>query len=67
MKTPFPLHLTGATCGLCAQKPSIDFDKLEEPAKRLAENAVYGMDVAEGCDVQLFASEPMLINPTSCM
>lgn len=50
----------------CApQKPQVDFDKLEEPAKRLSQNAVYGMEVAEGCEVSLFASEPMLINPTN--
>ncbi len=50
----------------CApKKPSIDFDKLDEPAKRLAANAVYGMEVADGCEVTLFASEPMLINPTN--
>lgn len=50
----------------CApKKPAIDFDKLDEPAKRLAANAVYGMEVADGCEVTLFASEPMLINPTN--
>lgn len=50
----------------CApQKPEVDFAKLEEPAKRLPENAVYGMEVADGCEVTLFASEPMLINPTN--
>lgn len=50
----------------CApEKPKVDFDKLEEPAKRLPENAVSGMEVAAGCDVTLFASEPMLINPTN--
>ncbi|WP_044234339.1 PVC-type heme-binding CxxCH protein [Haliscomenobacter hydrossis] len=66
MKNIFPLCTLLVLLVACApKKPSIDFDKLEEPAKRLAENAVYGMEVAEGCDVQLFASEPMLINPTN--
>jgi putative membrane-bound dehydrogenase-like protein len=50
----------------CEKKaPAIDYDQLDDKAKRLPENAVAGMEVAEGLEVQLFASEPMLINPTN--
>jgi putative membrane-bound dehydrogenase-like protein len=59
----FLLLLGLYSCG--KQAPAIDFTKLDEKAKRLPENAVAGMQVANGCEVSLFASEPMLINPTN--
>lgn len=51
----------------CAPKKqaSVDFDALDPQAKRLAENAVYGLEAAEGLEITLFASEPMMINPTN--
>lgn len=47
------------------QQKQVDFNTLDPQAKRLAENAVYGLEAAEGLEVTLFASEPMLINPTN--
>lgn len=38
---------------------------LSEDEKRLAENALKQMHVKEGLEVQLFASEPMVTNPTN--
>lgn len=40
-------------------------DEMTEEQKRLPENAVRGLDVAEGLAVQLFASEPTITNPTN--
>ncbi|MEZ5038921.1 MAG: HEAT repeat domain-containing protein [Saprospiraceae bacterium] len=41
------------------------FSSLSEEAQREATNALSSMEVAEGLEVALFASEPMLINPTN--
>ncbi|PRY13881.1 putative membrane-bound dehydrogenase-like protein [Pontibacter ummariensis] len=41
------------------------YDKLTEEEKRLPENAVLGLEAAEGLEVKLFASEPMMGNPTN--
>ena len=46
-------------------KPEIDFSSLSEQEKRNPENALASMEVAEGLDLQLFASEPMVTNPTN--
>ncbi|HTM98792.1 MAG TPA: PVC-type heme-binding CxxCH protein, partial [Pedobacter sp.] len=43
----------------------VDRSKLTEEQKRLPENAVSTLKVADGLDVALFASEPMLTNPTN--
>ena len=43
----------------------IVFDSLSEEAKRLPENAVAGLEVAPDLAVTLFASEPMMVNPTN--
>lgn len=40
-------------------------DELKEEEKRLPENALRGLDVAPGLNAELFASEPMLSNPTN--
>jgi putative membrane-bound dehydrogenase-like protein len=47
------------------ERESIRFDSLTEDEKRLPENALPGMHVAEGLEVELFASEPMVTNPTN--
>ena len=39
--------------------------ELSETEKRKIENALSGLDIAEGLKVSLFAAEPMLINPTN--
>lgn len=41
------------------------YDKLTESQKRLPENAVAGLEVKPGLQVGLFASEPMMGNPTN--
>ncbi|WP_242922105.1 PVC-type heme-binding CxxCH protein [Pontibacter liquoris] len=41
------------------------YDKLTEAQKRLPENAELGLKAAEGLQVKLFASEPMMGNPTN--
>lgn len=41
------------------------FSSLSEEEQRSAEYALSSMEVAEGLEVELFASEPMLINPTN--
>ncbi|GAB3534090.1 hypothetical protein GCM10027443_20680 [Pontibacter brevis] len=41
------------------------YSKLTEEEKRLPENAVLGLEAAEGLEVKLFASEPMMGNPTN--
>ena len=43
----------------------VDRSKLTDEQKRLPENAVSALKVADGLDVALFASEPMLSNPTN--
>jgi len=41
------------------------YSKLTEAEKRLPENAVLGLEAADGLEVKLFASEPMMGNPTN--
>ncbi len=41
------------------------YDSLSEKEKRFPEFAVAGLDVAEGLEATLFASEPTISNPTS--
>jgi putative membrane-bound dehydrogenase-like protein len=43
----------------------VRFDSLTEDQKRLPENALAAMHVADGLEVELFASEPMVTNPTN--
>jgi putative membrane-bound dehydrogenase-like protein len=47
------------------QKPDIDFSKLSDEDKRKPENAIAGLKVADGLEVTMFASEPMMTNPTN--
>jgi putative membrane-bound dehydrogenase-like protein len=44
---------------------TVRFDSLTEDQKRLPENALAAMHVADGLEVELFASEPMVTNPTN--
>src|SRR5690606_14739941 len=43
----------------------IEFDSLSQDEKRLPENALKGIKVAEGLEAKLFASEPTITNPTN--
>ncbi|NJL76819.1 MAG: c-type cytochrome [Saprospiraceae bacterium] len=50
----------------CQQQPSsVDFNALTEEQQRLPENALASMTVSTGLQVELFASEPMISNPTN--
>ena len=51
----------------CSEKQlqTIDYDSLSEDQKRKPENALVGMEVADGLNLSLFAAEPMLANPTN--
>ncbi len=51
----------------CREKmaPAVDYAALSEPEKRNPENALASMEVADGLELGLFASEPMLTNPTN--
>jgi putative membrane-bound dehydrogenase-like protein len=48
-----------------SSKKTIVGDTLTEEQKRLPENAVKNLKITEGLQVQLFASEPMMTNPTN--
>src|SRR5947209_19652920 len=41
------------------------YSKLSEDDKRLPKNAVAGLETTEGLETNLFASEPMMGNPTN--
>src|SRR5690349_12318588 len=43
----------------------VRFKDLAEDQKRLPDNALAAMHVADGLEVELFASEPMVTNPTN--
>lgn len=43
----------------------ISYDSLSEEEKRLPENALKGLKIAEGLEASLFASEPVITNPTN--
>ncbi|MEJ7769942.1 MAG: dehydrogenase, partial [Chitinophagaceae bacterium] len=53
------------SCNAPNKKPEVDRSKLTEEEKRLPENALSSFKVADGLDVALFASEPMMTNPTN--
>lgn len=52
-------------CNTPDKKPVVDRSKLSEEQKRLPENALSSFKVADGLDVAMFASEPMMTNPTN--
>lgn len=45
--------------------PTIAYESLTEAERHLPENALAGMEVAQGLQLSLFASEPMVVNPTN--
>ncbi|MDO9551213.1 PVC-type heme-binding CxxCH protein [Rhodonellum sp.] len=50
----------------CTSKtPPKDFDLLTEEERRLPENALAGITLAEGLEAKIFASEPTITNPTN--
>src|SRR6187549_1727207 len=53
------------SCKSPESRPVVDRTKLSEDDKRLPANALSAFKVADGLDVGLFASEPMMLNPTN--
>src|SRR5690606_13262397 len=53
------------SCKTKEKKPIIDYSALSDQQKRLPENAMASMEVAKGLLMNLFASEPMIANPTN--
>ncbi|MEB2787315.1 PVC-type heme-binding CxxCH protein [Algoriphagus persicinus] len=53
------------SCNSSHNKNEIQFDLLTEEERRLPENALAGITVSEGLEAKLFASEPVLTNPTN--
>lgn len=45
--------------------PQTDYAELNEAQRRMIKNALASMEVAEGLAVDLFASEPQVVNPTN--
>ncbi|MEM1325349.1 MAG: PVC-type heme-binding CxxCH protein [Bacteroidota bacterium] len=52
-------------CQSQLEQPFIDYDSLSEEEKLSAENALASMELYDGLEMQLFASEPMMSNPTN--
>ncbi len=53
------------SCETKEEKPAIDYSVLSDQEKRLPENAMASMEVAKGLMMNMFASEPMIANPTN--
>ncbi|WP_420459412.1 PVC-type heme-binding CxxCH protein [Neolewinella sp.] len=47
------------------EPPAIDYSRLSKEERRLPENALASFTLHPGLDAELFAAEPMLINPTN--
>lgn len=58
-----PLLLTQACNN--SQSSKVDYNSLSEEEKHLAANALASMELADGLQATVFASEPMLVNPTN--
>ncbi len=52
-------------CNSQQETEKINYDSLSAVEKRLPENALAGLEVASDLQATLFASEPMLVNPTN--
>ncbi|MEL6865246.1 MAG: PVC-type heme-binding CxxCH protein [Bacteroidota bacterium] len=59
------LMMAFGACQQAEPNPQIDFSSLSEQQQRQAANALASMQTAKGLDVELFAAEPLLINPTN--
>ncbi len=61
--------LSGISLSSCTSNPeeteTIAYDELSAEERRKPENALAGLEVASGLQATLFASEPMLANPTN--
>ena len=62
----FLLMLLAAACGSPSQETSqIPYDSLSQEERRMPENAPAGLEVAADLEATIFASEPMVVNPTN--
>lgn len=52
-------------CTSPGQEASVNYDSLSDEQKRSAEYALAGLEVADDLQATLFASEPMVVNPTN--
>ena len=52
------------SCNQSKQAPSNN-ESLSEAAKRKKENALVGFEIYQGLEAQVFAAEPMVVNPTN--
>ncbi len=60
------LPLLAAACGNpSSQNTGLPYDSLSEEERRIPENALAGLDVADDLQARLFAAEPMIVNPTN--
>jgi len=60
------LIILSSSCQSSSTKEAgIEYDSLSQDEKRLPENALKGIKVAEGLEAKLFASEPTITNPTN--
>lgn len=53
------------SCNQSADKKAVEKKELTDEEKHLSENALSGIKWPDDLDVTLFASEPMLVNPTN--
>ncbi|MEM7375502.1 MAG: PVC-type heme-binding CxxCH protein [Bacteroidota bacterium] len=54
-----------STFWACKSQKQDSPEELTEAEKRMTEHALAGLEIAEGLELSLFASEPMLLNPTN--
>ncbi|MEQ9439014.1 MAG: HEAT repeat domain-containing protein [Cyclobacteriaceae bacterium] len=52
-------------CSSQEQEPAVDYESLSDEEKRSVEYALAGLDVVDDLQATLFASEPMVVNPTN--
>lgn len=53
------------SCNEETKTSEVDYVNFSEQEKRNPENALASMDLVEGLQLELFASEPMVVNPTN--
>lgn len=61
----FLFAISFVACGTRENRSSNSTDTLSESQRHLPQNALHGLTVAEGLEVKMMASEPMLRNPTN--
>lgn len=54
-----------SSCGSKQQETTSPPPELSEEDKRKVENALVGLDIYDGLEATVFATEPMLVNPTN--